>query len=33
MAEKNKEGFPTGITIKDLSFVRWLKSGGVLRLK
>ncbi len=30
IAKKNKEGFPRAITIGDLSFVRWLKSGGVV---
>ncbi|HWM23239.1 MAG TPA: hypothetical protein VNP98_00315 [Chthoniobacterales bacterium] len=29
-AKKSKEGFSRGITIRDLSFVRWLKSGGVV---
>ena len=32
IAEKNKEGFTRAITIGDLSFVRWLKSGAVLEL-
>lgn len=27
-AKKHKEGFSRGITIRDLSFVRWLKSGN-----
>ncbi len=31
-AKKHKEGFPRAITIGDLSFVRWLKSGVVLLL-
>lgn len=30
MAKKHKEGFPRGITIRDLSFIRWLDSGGVV---
>lgn len=30
VAKKNKDGFGRGITIRDLSFVRWLKSGGVV---
>jgi hypothetical protein len=29
-AKQNKEGFPRAITIGDLTFVRWLKSGGVV---
>jgi hypothetical protein len=32
MAKKHKEGFPRAITIRDISFVRWLKSGVVLEL-
>ncbi len=30
IAKQNKEGFPRAITIGDLAFVRWLKSGGVV---
>lgn len=30
IAEKNKEGFTRAITIDELSFVRWLKSGGAV---
>lgn len=32
VAKQNKEGFPRAITIGDLGFVRWLKSGGVVLL-
>lgn len=30
MAKKHKGGFPNATTIRNLSFVRWLKSGGVV---
>ena len=30
IAKKNKGGFTRAITIDDLSFVRWLKSGGAV---
>jgi len=30
IAQTNKEGFTRAITISDVSFVRWLKSGGAV---